>query len=134
MSQERRDAVATRQLRSALAAPSEARTFLKATLLSWGRRTALPESEVVVSELVTNAVRYAGGDLEIRLELRDDHLRIEVTDPLRDCLPVLCPEPPREDGGFGLHIVDAIAQDWGCHPTDGHKTVWAELDLTPFTP
>ena len=105
-----------------------------ATLFNWGRRTALPDVQVLASELVTNAVLHAAGDIELRLKLSDNHLRIEVTDPVNDCLPVLHPRPPRAEGGYGLHIVNAIAQTWGCDPLDGHKTVWAEIDLAPYEP
>jgi len=67
------DAVATRQLSSSSTAPAEARAFLTATLLSWEHRASLPEVHIILSELVTNAVKYAAdGEIGMRLELRHD--------------------------------------------------------------
>jgi anti-sigma regulatory factor (Ser/Thr protein kinase) len=126
------EAAAQRRLDASSDAPGEARTFVMATLFNWGRRTAIPEVQVVASELVTNAVMHAGGEIEMRLQLHNDLLRIEVTDAARDSVPELQPGSPRETGRYGLHIVEAFAQSWGCAPTTGHKTVWAEIDLRSF--
>jgi len=83
------------------------------------------DAAVVVSELVTNAVRVGADEgVVLRLDLRDGWLRVEVDDE--------GPGTPRprtggEDGGWGLQLVDALATDWGTERHDHRKTVWAEL-------
>ena len=82
---------------------------------------------LLVSELVTNAVRHARGDaFEIRLDVRPERLRLEV----RDEGPGFAPQvAPREDGsgGYGLLIVEQLADRWGVE-RDEQGLVWLELD------
>jgi anti-sigma regulatory factor (Ser/Thr protein kinase) len=88
---------------------------------------------LLVSELVTNAVRHGRPDIEISLVIAADRVRIEVRDG-GDALPILPSGQPSIDRptGRGLLIVAATASDWGIERTPGTagKTVWAELDAT----
>ncbi|MEO3840244.1 ATP-binding protein [Streptomyces sp. B22F1] len=82
-----------------------------------------------VSELATNAVRYGprGRDFLVRVATRDDAVRIEVHDA-GDGPPRLC-TPGRDDcHGRGLHVVAALADEWGVSERTGPgKAVWAEF-------
>jgi anti-sigma regulatory factor (Ser/Thr protein kinase) len=85
---------------------------------------------IVVSELVTNAIRHGGApaasdELGIHAALFPQALRIEVTDPGPGFEPG--GHGPRPDGGYGLHLLDRIATRWGVTGGDP-VTVWVELD------
>jgi anti-sigma regulatory factor (Ser/Thr protein kinase) len=104
-----------------------ARRFTSETLRVWG----LPErtmeiAELVVSELVGNAVEHGGGTAELALSLRDDVLRVDVVDHSPDMPVVLSPEPV-EDRHRGLLIVSALSAKWGTDLIGAGKSVWAEL-------
>ncbi|MFG1709489.1 ATP-binding protein [Nonomuraea sp. M3C6] len=101
---------------------------------------------LVVSELVTNAVRHAadvspGGDpdeFELTLSQGPDFLRLVVTDPgspcsSPSCIPMQAPNLYAERGR-GLAIVDRLSRGrWGSYqlPVNGHRVVWCYLDLSP---
>ncbi|MFM9613927.1 ATP-binding protein [Streptomyces niveiscabiei] len=86
--------------------------------------------QLVVSELVTNAIRYGtetGGSLRLLLDADHTHTRVEVQDSVR-LRP--SPRPPSkhpQDGGRGLIILDALCLDWGTIEDPFGKTVWAEV-------
>jgi anti-sigma regulatory factor (Ser/Thr protein kinase) len=85
------------------------------------------DAELVVSELVTNALRHGLGDVVVRSALTDDDvLQVSVTDSGPE-LPELQPVDPDRIGGVGLRIVDRVASEWGVAPFPGGKTVWAVL-------
>jgi len=84
------------------------------------------DAELVVSELVTNALRHGLGDVVVRSALDDDVLQVAVTDSGPE-LPELQPVDPDRIGGVGLQIVDRLASKWGVAAFPGGKTVWAVL-------
>lgn len=81
---------------------------------------------LLVSEVATNALVHAEGDVQVRVVTRGDLLRVEVADE-----SPLMPQPraagPMEEGGRGLALVESLATAWGVTPTDGGKVVWFEL-------
>ncbi|HEX8085291.1 MAG TPA: ATP-binding protein [Solirubrobacteraceae bacterium] len=82
---------------------------------------------LLVSELVTNAVRHARGDeFEVRLDVRPDLLRLEVHDAGEGFDPQISPSDDGS-GGYGLFIVDRLADRWGVE-RDPHGVIWVELD------
>jgi anti-sigma regulatory factor (Ser/Thr protein kinase) len=108
-------------------APALARGFVSSTLTSWAVRDDFADVPLLASELVTNAVRHANGDVALSLQLEDDRMRVAVSDN-SDALPVLGDISTAHDGGWGLHIVDQLAASWGLE-TDGEgKTVWCEVE------
>jgi len=99
-------------------------------MLGVWRLAYVEESAVlIVSELVTNAVRHAAGTgaVEVDLHATRTWLRIEIQDGDR-CWPR--PRIPArfEESGFGFVLVDALASKWGVRETAAGKAVWAELD------
>ncbi|MEU6787260.1 ATP-binding protein [Nonomuraea angiospora] len=122
-------------------APSRARQSVSVWLEP--DHPALEIAVLAASELVTNAVRYAGpggGTETITLELHQgrDYLRLVVTDPGSSCstpsrIPLQAPSLDAERGR-GLAIVEALSRNrWGSHrvPPDGLRLVWCHLDLNP---
>jgi hypothetical protein len=87
-------------------------------------------AELMVSELVGNAIIHAGGEITVTVRVDDGRVRVEVHDGSR-----VLPEPQKDDplrpGGYGLRIVQTLAFSWGVIPVaaDG-KTVWFELPVT----
>ena len=114
-----------------LHAPAHARAWVSARTPGLPR-DATDDALLIVSELVTNAVRHGDGDILVSLDLRPDRVRIEVRDDSPE-LPVIPAEHPPTDrpAGRGLLIVAATASDWGVDRARGDrgKTVWAELRL-----
>lgn len=84
--------------------------------------------EVVVSELVTNAVRYGTAPITLRLIRGETTLVCEVDDAALTA-PHLRHAKAVDEGGRGLHITAALATGWGVRYREDGKTVWAELDL-----
>lgn len=82
-------------------------------------------AEVVVSELVANAVLHGWGTVQLRLYDSSSGLRIEVEDANPEP-PRLVPHRPLGEGGHGLHVVSEVAR-WGWSPTRSGKLVWAQL-------
>jgi anti-sigma regulatory factor (Ser/Thr protein kinase) len=82
---------------------------------------------LLVSELVTNAVRHARSDeFEVRLEVRRDALRLEVHDEGAGFVPRIAPSG-NGTGGYGLYIVDRLADRWGVERDPG-GVIWLEVD------
>jgi serine/threonine-protein kinase RsbW len=114
-------------------APGLARQAARDALAAW-RLEGLTETAVLlVSELVTNAIRHAstgGSAIVLRLETAGGWLRIEVHDA-EPGQPAPRPLAGLEESGFGLVLVDAMADKWGVRQTVNGKAVWAELDTQP---
>jgi serine phosphatase RsbU (regulator of sigma subunit)/anti-sigma regulatory factor (Ser/Thr protein kinase) len=107
--------------------PGRARRLIRQALHRWDLDDQSDAAELLVSEIVTNAVRYAERPITLRL-LRTDVLRCEVGDdaPL---LPRMRHAAPEEEGGRGLYLVNRMAQRWGATRLGAGKVVWFELPL-----
>jgi len=104
-----------------------ARSLIRQTLRSWGLEDLEDVTTLLVSELVTNAVRYAEGDIELRLA-KGGVLVCEVADGDVH-VPRRRRSHPDEEGGRGLTIVSECSRAWGTRPVSSGKVVWFELDL-----
>lgn len=129
MASQRADRDPPRVTRSFPAAPSsvaEARHWAGAFLAGHGHVTRGP-ALLVLSELVTNAVRYGAGTLRVVVELRERELHLEVFDagPGR---PEPQPLDPDADHGRGLVVVSTVALRWGSRALPDGKAVWADLE------
>lgn len=81
---------------------------------------------LVVSELVTNAVRQGDGPVRVALDAGDEALLIEVFDSGHR-LPMLSESAPDSTSGRGLHLIDMVCDGWGVREELDGKTVWARL-------
>ncbi|WP_432081625.1 SpoIIE family protein phosphatase [Streptomyces sp. WAC 04229] len=90
----------------------------------WGLEELSFTTELVVSELVTNAVRYAEGPIQVRL-IRDRTLLCEVADTGHTS-PHLRHSGEDDEGGRGLFIVAQLVQRWGTRYSHSGKTIWTE--------
>ncbi|WP_103531018.1 SpoIIE family protein phosphatase [Streptomyces sp. SM11] len=106
-----------------------ARELATGQLAAWGLEELSFATELVVSELVTNAVRYGGGPLGLRL-IRDRTLVCEVADTGHTS-PHLRHSAEDDEGGRGLFIVAQLVQRWGTRYTPTGKTIWTEQTLPP---
>jgi anti-sigma regulatory factor (Ser/Thr protein kinase) len=108
-------------------APSAARAFLREHVPERQLGAQAPTAQLLVSELVTNAVRYGKGDtLRVVVDLRERRLLVSVTDS--NPVPPRLGEREDEQGGRGMTLVDALASGWGTRESGSGKTVWFTLD------
>lgn len=119
------------QLGGGPSAPAEARTLVADWVGTAVTAETIEDIKLLVSEVVTNAVRHpsASGPIEMTLTLRGGRVRVEVTDPGGEGFakpPVSEPPPPDALGGRGLLIVDRVASRWGVE-TGRPTRVWFEL-------
>ncbi len=102
----------------------EARTLVRAALGRWDLTEIADTTELLVSELLTNALRYASGQITLRLVL-EHTLVCEVLDDSA-ALPRLRHAGSNDETGRGLHVVGQLAQRWGTRRTTSGKVVWCE--------
>ncbi|TPQ21578.1 serine/threonine protein phosphatase [Streptomyces sporangiiformans] len=108
------------------AAPGRARRLARRALSRWGLEELSDSVELLVSEVVTNAVRYTSRPVTLRL-LRTDVLRCEVGDDVPQ-LPRLRQARATDEGGRGLYLVNKMARRWGATRLSTGKVVWFELN------
>ncbi|MFI6205953.1 SpoIIE family protein phosphatase [Streptomyces sp. NPDC051041] len=111
------------------AAPGRARRLARRALERWGLEELSDSVELLVSEVVTNAVRYATRPVTLRL-LRTNVLRCEVGDDVPQ-LPRLRQARATDEGGRGLLLVNKVARRWGATRLSTGKVVWFELGVPP---
>ncbi|WP_329571130.1 SpoIIE family protein phosphatase [Kitasatospora sp. NBC_01266] len=121
------DRIATLPLTGEGPMPALARRFTRTTLAAWGLTPLADFAELLVSELVTNALVHAQQPRRLRL-FRDRMLTLEVADAGRQA-PRLRPAGSEDEGGRGMYLINELAQRWGSRPTKDGKVVWAELEL-----
>jgi serine phosphatase RsbU (regulator of sigma subunit)/anti-sigma regulatory factor (Ser/Thr protein kinase) len=108
---------------------AEARRLAVEQVADWGLAEASFVTELVVSELVTNAIRYGTEPIQLRL-IHDRALICEVSDG-NSTSPHLRRARITDEGGRGLLLVAQLTADWGTRHTATGKTIWAEQKLTP---
>ncbi|MGW2277283.1 SpoIIE family protein phosphatase [Streptomyces sp. NPDC001770] len=123
------DRVGTWTLPNDPAAVAGARASVESRLAAWGLEAHAFTAALVVSELVTNAVRYSHGDIGLRLVLDGTTLVCEVTDD-SSTAPHLRHAEAGDEGGRGLSITSQISTRWGTRPEARGKTIWAEVPLS----
>ncbi|MER8157503.1 SpoIIE family protein phosphatase [Streptomyces sp. NPDC094472] len=95
----------------------------------WGIEVAGFVTELVVSELVTNAIRYGGTPIQLRL-IRDETLICEVADG-NSTAPHMRRARDFDEGGRGLMLVAQLTQRWGTRQTTNGKVIWCEQVILP---
>jgi anti-sigma regulatory factor (Ser/Thr protein kinase) len=106
---------------------ARARRLIRESLEGWGLEDLVDIAELLATELITNAIRYASRPIELRLlrtrtlvcEIRDDDLY----------LPILRQAADLDEDGRGLFLVSRLAKRWGVSRTTHGKVVWFELAL-----
>ncbi|WP_432110054.1 SpoIIE family protein phosphatase [Streptomyces sp. AA1529] len=98
-----------------------------ARLVEWGLEETAFTAELILSELITNAIRYGAPPVTVRL-LCDRYLTCEVSDS-SSTAPHLRRATTVDEGGRGLFLIAQLAQHWGTRYTAEGKTIWAELSL-----
>lgn len=94
----------------------------------WGLEEMAFTTELIISELITNAIRYGTEPIRLRL-LRDRTLICEVADG-SSTSPRLCRATTTDEGGRGLFLVAQLAQRWGTRYTHRGKIIWTEQALS----
>ncbi|MFE9440985.1 ATP-binding protein [Streptomyces sp. NPDC006602] len=116
------------------AAPAEVRLLRRTVvkqLSRWGTPVAADEAELLVTELATNVVKHVGegASATLILEWRGERLRLEVHDKSQ-VVPSLKTTGCDEECGRGLHLLAALAVDWGTVLTAMGKAVWCEISMS----
>jgi anti-sigma regulatory factor (Ser/Thr protein kinase) len=107
--------------------PRRAREFLARACADWHAEQYTEIGQLVISELVTNAVLHSGTDIEVELQFDHGRLRMRVHD-WGSGMPMVVPPRERRVGGVGLELVSRAAQSWGVTPDPrGGKDVWCVL-------
>ena len=115
----------TLELERDVDAPARARNMMRGLRPLLGEERT-EDATLLVSELVTNAVKYGSGPVELCVEAGDDRRgRFTVSDAGGGETPALREAGGARSGGYGLHLVDRIADDWGVTHASMH--VWFEL-------
>ncbi|MFH9011039.1 SpoIIE family protein phosphatase [Streptomyces sp. NPDC017943] len=109
------------------AAVGEVRAAVTRQLSAWGLDELAFSTELILSELVTNAIRYGGGPIRVRM-LRDRNLICEVFDN-SSTSPHLRYATMTDEGGRGLFLVAQLAERWGTRYLPAGKVIWAEQPL-----
>jgi len=114
------------ELPRTLDAPSHARDALTQLEPSLPEHV-VPDMTLLVSELITNSVKY-GGEGPVRLEITrsDDRIRTEIIDQGVGFTPVERDGDLSREGGWGLHLVEELTDRWGTY--EGSTHVWFEID------
>ncbi|MEU9454790.1 SpoIIE family protein phosphatase [Streptomyces sp. NPDC048277] len=126
------DRVASWDLPADPAVVARARESAERQLAGWGLEDLAFTTALVVSELVTNAVRHASGPIRLRL-IRARTLICEVSDG-SSTAPYLRHARAIDEGGRGLFLVSQFAHRWGTRYTTDGKVIWAEQLIAPDTP
>ncbi|MGW7198053.1 SpoIIE family protein phosphatase [Streptomyces chryseus] len=108
-------------------AVAEVRASVTGKLAEWGLAEEAFTTELILSELVTNAIRYAAGPIRVRL-IRDRSLICEVADG-SSTSPHLRQAANTDEGGRGLFLVAQFADRWGTRYTGDGKVIWTEQPL-----
>ncbi|NUP40424.1 MAG: SpoIIE family protein phosphatase [Streptomyces sp.] len=121
------DHVASWQVPVDPAAVADVRARATRQVAAWGLEDLAMTTELVVSELVTNAIRYAEPPIRLRL-IRDSHLTCEVADA-SSTAPRLRHARSTDEGGRGLFLVAQLTERWGARYTPDGKIIWAEQEI-----
>jgi len=109
------------------AAPTAARSEVRAAICDWAAPVDLPIALLLTSELVTNAITHAAGEtVMLSCTLGWGHVRVEVLDS-SFAPPVLVETPADAETGRGLMLIDSLSSYWGYYWTPTGKAVYFTL-------
>jgi anti-sigma regulatory factor (Ser/Thr protein kinase) len=116
--------------RADLPAVAETRRLLRDRLRRWGVPALVDTTELLATELLTNALRHTPGGAEVVATLSKGprrRLRVEVRDSAAGRPRPRHPRPDEATSGRGLMLVEALADEWGVRQDAAGKAVWFEL-------
>lgn len=117
------------QLAADTSSAREARQFVDSVLHEWKCDAQIDRLQLVVSELVTNALLHAGSATEVHLVRTQSRLRLEVCDYGRGLPAIRSVHDGEVQGGRGLAIVEQLATAWGVSEWREGKCIWVEVDV-----
>lgn len=82
---------------------------------------------LLISELVTNALRHCASTIDLVVQVVGDNVRVEVWDEAGDQSPTMRDVQSGDEHGRGLHLVDSVASGWGVVRAGAKKAVWFEV-------
>jgi anti-sigma regulatory factor (Ser/Thr protein kinase) len=103
---------------------ADAREFVAKVCQAWGIKRPVRLAQILISELVSNAVVHARTGLDVTVRRFGEGIELSVRDDGLAKLPAHLPPDPR---GFGLQLVEAMSDAWGSAPTGSGKVVWTRL-------
>jgi anti-sigma regulatory factor (Ser/Thr protein kinase) len=107
---------------------SRARAFVSTHLTLHGLTDVVPDAQLVVSELATNAVMHTGTPFTVTVERRDHTVTLQVSDQSPDLPHMAVRSADLQTSGLGLHVVHDISDAWGVtSDPSGGKSVWASF-------
>ncbi|MEU4405168.1 ATP-binding protein [Streptosporangium sp. NPDC023963] len=107
-----------------------ARRLICGQLAEWGIGEQGEIARLLVSELVTNALRHAWGPIRLAVSYQEGMLRCEVDDA-NPALPYVRDAHEDDEGGRGLYLLDLLSARWGSERTSLGKVSWFELAIHP---
>jgi anti-sigma regulatory factor (Ser/Thr protein kinase) len=112
-------------------AVAEARERVMALAEPFVDNGRMPDLRLVISEVITNAVRHGGeGELLVAVTPKQEFLCVQVTDTGDGFAPRPRAYAPDEDGGFGLFLIERLTRRWGLTREDSNTRVWFEFDFS----
>jgi len=107
---------------------------LVAEALSGRAQSLIDTAQLLTSEIMTNALVHASGDVVLGVDLTDKVVRVEIEDsgPMTALAPIYV--VAHSEHGRGLSVVDTLATAWGVDRRGRAKAVWFELDLDSVEP
>lgn len=97
-------------------------------LSGWDLDVTAPDTLLILTELMANAVRHGRGPVEVVLSRQPDGVRVEVADTGPGRVRASSASTNPGTSGRGLLIVDALSSGWGVRYGRAHKVVWADVD------
>ena len=114
------------ELSASSSSPGQSRRLVR-ELLADADRDLIADVELLVSELVTNAIIHTSSEPRLEVHVRRGLVRVAVYDADPNP-PVARDAPPRDLGGRGLRFVNELSSRWGSEPSGDGKVVWLEID------
>jgi GAF domain-containing protein len=112
---------------------SAARRIIESAINDTPLARVIDEALLLVTELVTNAIVHAGTDIELHVQTTLDAVHVEVVDQSAGLLALMPPNPSEtREGGRGLLLLDALADEWGTRHFGWGKSVWFTLGGAPL--
>lgn len=116
----------SRAFSSKVAEVVRARRMVEAHMRAWGYLHEVETMTLLVSELVTNAVIHGQGPVHVTLTDTDGSVRVAVDDHGGGRPSLVQAGTEMHGGGWGLRLVDTLADEWGSVQDDGRTSVWVE--------